>query len=172
VSSDGWHLRRLSADDRDAMAEIFNHYVDHSFAAYPDEHLSAEAMAGWIEQCGEHPTFAARDDHDQLIGFGFLRPYSALATFAATAQVTYFIAPGHTRHGIGAALLAAMENGARQHGITSILAHVSSENPGSLAFHRRHGFVECGRFHSVGVKKGRPFDVVWLQKTLSSCSTR
>ncbi|WP_243669404.1 hypothetical protein [Methanoculleus chikugoensis] len=35
-----------------------------------------------------------------------------------------------------------------------------------MRFHRRHGFVECGRFRNVGSKHGVLFDVVWMQKFL------
>ena len=95
-----------------------------------------------------------------------LRPYLPHAAFSRTAQITTFIAPEHTGQGLGTAMLQALERQARGLGLTSILAHVSSRNPGSLAFHRKHGFVECGRFRGIGVKCGKAFDVVWFQKML------
>ncbi|WP_277619444.1 GNAT family N-acetyltransferase [Methanoculleus sediminis] len=39
-------------------------------------------------------------------------------------------------------------------------------NEGSIRFHRWHEFVECGRFESVGTKRGFPFEVVWMQKEI------
>ena len=53
-------------------------------------------------------------------------------------------------------------------GIGTVLAHVSSLNEGSLRFHRRHGFRDCGRFHRVGVKRGAEFDMVWLERHLDA----
>jgi len=55
---------------------------------------------------------------------------------------------------------------AKGRGITSILAGISSRNDGSIAFHRRLGFRECGRFKAIGRKWGEDFDVVWMQRTL------
>lgn len=46
----------------------------------------------------------------------------------------------------------------------NLLASISSRNEQSLAFHRKRGFVECGRLRDVGVKFGKSFDVVWMQK--------
>jgi phosphinothricin acetyltransferase len=63
-------------------------------------------------------------------------------------------------------LLACLEKGARDKGITTILAGISSLNPGSIEFHRKKGFTECGRFRKVGRKKGHDFDTVWMQKML------
>lgn len=48
----------------------------------------------------------------------------------------------------------------------TILASISSLNQQSLSFHRRNGFVDCGRFVQVARKKGTRFDVVWMQKTI------
>ncbi|MDX2435876.1 MAG: GNAT family N-acetyltransferase [Acidobacteriota bacterium] len=52
----------------------------------------------------------------------------------------------------------------RRLGITNFLAHISSGNEGSIRFHARHGFTECGRFLKVGEKAGRTFDMVWTQR--------
>jgi len=57
-------------------------------------------------------------------------------------------------------------------GITRILAHSSSRNPGSLALHAKHGFVECGRVPSIGRKWDQPFDVVWSVKSLGDVDRR
>jgi phosphinothricin acetyltransferase len=55
---------------------------------------------------------------------------------------------------------------AKQKGIWSILASISSLNEGSINFHKKNGFIECGRFKNVGRKKGQIFDTVWMQKML------
>jgi len=43
---------------------------------------------------------------------------------------------------------------------------VTPQNDHILLFHLKHGFVECGRFHGIGKKKGKSFDVVWFEKSL------
>jgi len=163
---DGYAVEPLQRADAGGMLEIFNHYIADGFAAYPEEPLALDAMQHLLDDCADHPRLAARDEAGRLVGFAFLRPYAAYATFSRTALVTYFIASEHTGRGLGTRMLARLEREARDVGIGTMLAHVSSENPGSLAFHTRHGFVECGRFLRIGVKKGRAFDVVWFQKSL------
>ena len=83
-------------------------------------------------------------------------------------MVTYFIASGHTGAGLGTALLEDLEAQARTRGIDHLLAHVSSRNEASLAFHKRHGFVQCGCLHDVGHKHNLAFDIIWFEKDLSS----
>jgi phosphinothricin acetyltransferase len=50
--------------------------------------------------------------------------------------------------------------------VETILASISSRNEGSLRFHRKHGFRECGCFEGVGRKFDQDFDVVWMQKRI------
>lgn len=160
-------FRPLTTDDRVGVQRIINHYVEFSFAAYAEEALSLDDIVELLKDSSEFPSIAIIDDTDHVIGFGMLRPYSPLGTFASTALITYFIAPEHTRKGLGPVLLAALEQQARERGITTLLAHVSSKNDGSLRFHRRHGFEECGTFHNIGKKRGQNFDVVWFEKPLA-----
>ena len=148
------------------MRRIFNHHVANGFAAYPEKPLSEKAIVSLLHQAASHPTIAAERSDGAFLGFGFLRPYSPYSTFSETAQITCFLDPAHMRTGIGTAILRHLEEAARVRGITKILAHISSRNPGSVAFHVKHGFVECGRFPEIGRKWDEPFDVIWMAKSL------
>ncbi len=54
-------------------------------------------------------------------------------------------------------------------GIDSLAASVSSKNEESLAFHRKNGFRECGRFErAAGSKNDQDFDIVWMRRQLWS----
>ena len=149
------------------MLRIFNHYVADGFAAYPEEAVSEPVIAGLLRQTEGYPAVGVEEPTGKLLGFGFLRPYSPHSTFAETALITYFVDGSRTRQGIGTTVLRDLIDRARGQGITKILAHVSSRNPASLAFHAKHGFVECGRFPKIGRKRGEPFDVVWMIKALT-----
>ncbi|MFC2106290.1 GNAT family N-acetyltransferase [Candidatus Bipolaricaulota bacterium] len=163
-----WRLRPLQSDDVEAVRAIFNYYVAHSFAAYPEVPLSADDIRSLLASCHEYPALAAEDEHGNLIGFGFLRPYSPHDTFATIALITYFIDPTCIREGLGSAFLQRLESEAQERGITHLLAHVASRNENSLAFHRKHGFRQCGTFHGIGCKHGEYFDIVWFEKSLDA----
>lgn len=156
----------MSLDDKNAVIDIFNYYVENTFAAYPEKSVPYEFYDKFLDMCQEFPNGTLRNEYSEVVGFGMLRPYSPIPTFSMTAEVTYFIKQGHTGHGLGTALLEYLIDGGRRKGINSILASVSSLNDGSMRFHTRHGFVECGRFREVGLKQGQVFDVVYYQRML------
>lgn len=161
-----WRLRPMQPGDNESIRTIFNYYVAHSFAAYAEMPLSVDDIEIMLASTQGYPAWAAVDSGDHVIGFSFLRPYSSHATFAGTVRITTFIAAEHTGKGLGSALLARIESAARDQGITHILAHVSSLNEDSLAFHHRHGYATCGCFNGIGCKHGQTFDVVWFEKSL------
>ncbi len=161
-----YSISPISAEDRREIMDIFNYYVENSFAAYLEKKLPYEAFDMFLQVSAGYPTAAVADEKGEIVGFGMLRVHNAMPVFSQTAEVTYFIHPLHASKGIGSLLLGYLERRAREMGIRNILASISSLNPASIAFHLKHGFAECGRFRNVGRKNGRDFDTVWMQKIL------
>ena len=159
-----YSISQISNEDRKAIMDIFNHYVENSFAAYPENKLPYQAFDMFLEMSSGFPTGSIRDQNGKIVGFGMLRTHNPMPTFSQTAEVTYFIHPDHTGVGLGKMLLSFLEKGAVEKGITNILANISSLNPRSIEFHQKNGFMECGRFRKVGKKNGHEFDTVWMQK--------
>jgi len=157
-------LEKVSSEDGRQVIDIFNHYVENSFAAYPESKVPYEFFQSLLNLTRGYPFLVAKDLSGRVAGFGCLRPYSPLPTFSQAAEIANFISPEHVRKGIGQMMLDGLLQEARKMGIATILASISSLNSQSIAFHRKNGFVECGRFVGIGRKKGLKFDVVWMQK--------
>jgi L-amino acid N-acyltransferase YncA len=158
-------LETMADRHREVVVKIFNFYIHNSYAAYPDQPVEDQFFDRFMEMSRGYPTAVVRAGAE-VVGFGFLRPFHPAGTFQRTAEVTYFIMPEHVRQGLGSAMLDYFTKKAKEMGIDSILANVSSRNQESLKFHLRKGFQECGRLISVGRKFGQDVDVVWLQKRL------
>ena len=159
-------LAPLSLNDREAVIDILNYYVENTFAAYPERKLPYEFFDTFLGMCQGYPAVTVRDESGGVIGFGMLRPFNPIPAFSKTAEITYFIKPNFTGRGIGRTLLEYLVDGGRKNGLTNVLASISSLNEGSMRFHLKNGFVECGRFKGIGQKKGKIFDVVYCQLRL------
>lgn len=151
---------------RNPVIDIFNHYVTEGFAAYPENPLPYEAFDLFRKMTAGYPAYVAETRDGVVAGFGFLHPHNPMPTFAHVAEISYFLAPEACRCGIGSKILGHLLEEAPKKGISTVLASISAPNEPSIAFHVRHGFVECGRFRGVLKKKGSAVDVVWMQKTL------
>lgn len=159
-------IRSIEEWDRESIIDIFNFYVENSFAAYPESKLPYEAFDIFRQFTAGYPTGVVEDPNGKILGFAMLRPHHPLQVFSRTAEFSCFIHKDFTGSGFGEMLLFQLENEALELGIKNILASISSLNSRSIAFHARHGFIERGRFKNVGMKNGQIFDTVWMQKKL------
>ncbi|HSM50465.1 MAG TPA: GNAT family N-acetyltransferase [Thermoanaerobaculia bacterium] len=160
-------IRPVAAADWPAVAAVFNQYVRGSFAAFPAEPVPEAFLRERSAQFSAYP-FLVVETAGRVVGFGFLGPFHWAPTLQRSGEVTYFLDREHTGMGIGGRLLAELLRQGEALGVRTVLARVSSLNEGSLRFHARHGFRECGRFREVGEKEGRLFDMVWFQRELPS----
>lgn len=169
-SSGKYIIREASTEDIPKMLEVFNYYVENSFAAYIETSVGPEffqVIQSEKEQDeDERFPFYVIESESKVIGIGALRPYFPFPNFRHTGVVSYFILPAYTRKGLGSSMLDRLCTKAREKRMKSLLANVSSKNEASLNFHLKHGFIECGRFREVGTKFGKYFDIIWLQKFL------
>jgi phosphinothricin acetyltransferase len=156
-------LAPISMADRKEIVDIFNHYIETSFAAFPDHPLPYDAFDSILNKCKGFPTVTVKDGQGSVVGFGLLHTYNPFPVFSGTAELSYFIKSEWTGRGIGTMMLDYLCQKAREKGITTLLASVSSLNDQSLRFHRHKGFNQCGCFRNVGRKKNTNFDIVYMQ---------
>ena len=154
-------IRTFRETDHSPVLDIFNRFVRESFAAYPDVEVELDFIDNLLNSA---IIFRILEFEAEVIGFGFVRPFMPLPNFGHTGLLTYFILPEFTRKGMGTRLLDALIEAGRRKGLTNYLGNISARNEQSLAFHRKHGFKEVGRFSDVGAKFGESFDIVWVQK--------
>ncbi|HGJ63919.1 TPA: N-acetyltransferase family protein [bacterium] len=159
-------FERMSEEYRKEVIDIFNYYIENGFAAYPDKKLPYEFYDMFLIITKDYPAVVIKSDKDEVIGFAFIHSYSPFSVFKEAAEISYFIKEEATGQGVGKKTLDYIESEAKKLNISSILASISSLNEGSINFHAKNGFKECGRFVKIGKKFDRYFDVVWMQKTL------
>jgi L-amino acid N-acyltransferase YncA len=161
-----YSINPIIDEDREAVIDIFNYYIENSFAAFPEVMLPYKAFDMFLQISKGYPTATIKDEKGKVAGFGMLRAHNPMPAFSHAAEITYFLDPEHTGKGLGRTMLEFLEKEGLKKGITTILACISSLNPGSINFHRNNGFIECGRFRDIGKKKGEIFDTVWMQKMI------
>lgn len=158
-------IRRVEASDHCVLRDILNHYALHSTADFSDRLHTVSDIKALLDTEEWLPKYVA-EMGDEVVGFAVAYPFRPEATFADTVKFTYWLKPSFTGRGIGTMLYNQLESECRQNGIRNVLVNISSENTGSIRFHERRGFVQCGHFKGVARKLGRCFNIIWMQKEL------
>ena len=112
-----YHFAPLSEEHRQPVIDLFNHYVSHSYAAFPEVPVSYDFFNRFLEMTHGYPAIIAKEALGKVVGFAFLRPYHFAETFRRTAEITYFIQPDHIRRGLGTAFLEHLVRAARSMGL-------------------------------------------------------
>ena len=94
----------VSKEDGNAIIDIFNHYVQNSFAAYPEDLVPYPFFSIFLNMAEGYPFLVARDDKGIVLGYALLRAHSPVPVFSRTSEITCFIAAEHTGKGMGKAL--------------------------------------------------------------------
>lgn len=159
-----YKIRKFQNEDSVFVIDIFNHYIQNSFAAYSEVPIGYESIKSFKEMTKGYPFYVIETNLKKIVGFSFLRSYHRIEAFKRVAEITYFILPEHTRKGLGEKLLKLVIDDARKLGIDTLLASISSLNEASIKFHKKNGFCQCGYFKSIGRKFNEDFSMVWMQK--------
>jgi len=158
-------FENLNKEHVPEITGIYNYYVENSYAAYLEEKVTDDFFYNLLESTKSYPAYAIKAD-EKVVGFCFLRAYNQSSLFSETAEITYFIDKDYSGKRIGVIILDRIEEKAKERGICNILASISSLNDNSLKFHKKNGFIECGKFPGIGKKFGKTFDVIWMFKKL------
>jgi L-amino acid N-acyltransferase YncA len=159
-------LEPMKEEHRRPVMDIFNYFIESTFAAYPEAPLSEGVFDQFLAVSRRYPAVVVKDQGKVIVGFAFLQPYHPADSFRKTVVATYFILPEHTRKGVGVKILDAFIREARKKGLENILVNISSLNPGSIEFHRKNGFHKCGAFEDIGTKAGKKFSVIWMIRAI------
>jgi ribosomal protein S18 acetylase RimI-like enzyme len=95
----------------------------------------------------ERPPFVAVADDGRFVGMAGGRPVAERPGTAGLYGM--WVAPEARRHGIGSALIDAVEGWARSAGYTSLGLGVTMTNPSAIRLYERKGYVDIGERHPL-----------------------
>jgi phosphinothricin acetyltransferase len=162
-------IRAARPDDLPQITAISNHYVLHSAAVFGTETLTPEQRRPWFRQFaaqGPYRLFVA-EERGVIFGYAGSVPFLPGKAYAQTVEVIIFLAPGHTRRGLGTRLYRALFEALAHERLHRAYAGIVLPNRGSLYLHRRFGFQRAGLFHEYARKDGRYHSSLLMEKRLA-----
>ena len=157
-------IRPACADDAQAVCAIYDFHVAHGTASFDSAGPSAAEWAGKIAEVTAHGwPFLVAQSGGAVVGYAYAAQFRPRAAYARTCENSIYIADHARGAGIGARLLGALVNAARDCGFEQMIAVIGGGEPASVALHAKCGFVHAGRMRNVGYKFGRRLDTVYMQ---------
>ncbi len=162
-------FEKLSEQYKDEVMQIYNYYVEHTYAAYPGNKLPNKFFDKLIEEINGYPAYVVKH-MDKIVGFCFLSSYKNYKTFKETAEINCFLSYDVKGIGVGDYCLKKLEEDAKKIGIKTILAIIPTKNKLGVRYYHTNGFRTCGTISDIGTKFGESFGLVIMKKVLSELS--
>ena len=108
------------------------------------------------------------EENGQILGYAYGSLPFGRAAYRWVSASSIYLTPAAQGKGIGTKLYAALEDLLKRQGYRKTYAIITSDNPGSLRFHERTGFRFVAEFTDCGIKFGRNYSVVWMEKELKT----
>jgi phosphinothricin acetyltransferase len=160
------NIRRATAGDAQAIAEIYNESVLNSAATFDTEPKSREEREQWLARHDErHPVLVAELD-GEVAGWASITLWSDRCAYEDLAEDSLYIAEKHCGKGIGSALMKALIDEARRVKLHTLIARITGESAQSIRLHEKFGFKRVGTLKEAGRKFGRLHDVHFYQVML------
>jgi L-amino acid N-acyltransferase YncA len=160
-------VRPVAAADAEAIARIYNYYVQNSVVTFEEELISAQAMAARIAEIqGLSLPWLVAEVDGSVVGYAYARKWRERSAYRYSVETTIYLKHGHEGRGLGRALYSALLPLVRERGIHVAIGGVALPNDASVALHEKLGFEKVAEFREVGFKHDRWVDVAYWQLVL------
>jgi len=161
------NIRTASAADADAMARIYNYYIENTVITFEEEPVSSHTMATRVAevQALSLPWLVAEVEN-KVVGYAYANKWKVRSAYRHSVETTIYLEHGHEARGVGKTLYAALLPILKARGIHAVIGGAALPNGASAALHAKLGFEHVATFRQVGFKHGRWVDVAYWQLIL------
>jgi L-amino acid N-acyltransferase YncA len=160
-------VRPASAADAEAIARIYNYYIDNTVITFEEEPVSAQVMAARMAEIhGLSLPWLVAEIENAVVGYAYASKWKVRSAYRYAVETTIYLEHGREGHGIGTTLYSGLLPILRERGIHVAIGGAAVPNEASAALHEKLGFEHVATFHQVGFKHGRWVDVAYWQLVL------
>ncbi len=164
---EGPTIRDATADDAEACAAIYGHYVSSTPATFELEPPSGEEVRQRIAKCQAAHAWLVSERDGDVTGFAYGTRFAERPAYRWSSEISVYLRPGRTGAGTGTALYTELLDRLSARGLLVAFARIAQPNDASNALHVRFGFRRVGLLERVGYKLDRWHDVAIVQKDLA-----
>jgi L-amino acid N-acyltransferase YncA len=160
-------VRPASADDAEAIARIYNYYIQNSVITFEEQPVSAQDMATRVAEIQNHSLpWLVAEIGNAIVGYAYASRWKVRSAYRYSVETTIYLENGCEGRGIGTTLYSSLLSMLRERGIHVAIGGAALPNEASVALHEKLGFEHVATFRQVGFKHGKWVDVAYWQLVL------
>jgi L-amino acid N-acyltransferase YncA len=149
-------IRDAVEADLPAIVNIYNASVPTRMATADLEPVTVESRRGWFARHDprSRPLWVLEVDNEIAAWTCLSSFYEGRPAYAATAEISIYIAPQHQRKGYGKVLVRRMIEHCPKLGVTTLLAMIFDHNHPSNRMFESLGFKQMGHLPDIALLDG------------------
>ena len=160
-------VRSAAEADAEAIARIYNYYVQNTVITFEEEPVPAQVMATRVAEVQGVPLpWLVAEHGSSIVGYAYANKWKVRSAYRYSVETTIYLDHGHEGRGIGTRLYTELLRALREGGIHVAIGGAALPNEASVALHERLGFEHVATFRQVGFKHDRWVDVAYWQVLL------
>ena len=160
-------IRIATEADVPAILEIYAPYVTGTTITFEYEVPTKTEFLNRFRTITRDYPWLVWEENGEILGYAYAcRPFER-AAYSWCAEPSIYLKSAAQGRGIGRRLYLALEELLKLQGCRVLLALITGENTGSVAFHEKLGYSVCGQIHRCGWKFDRWLNVFWMEKHLN-----
>ena len=161
-------IRFAKEADIPQILDIYGPYIENTAISFEYSVPTLEEFTERFRGITAQFPWLVWEEGGRVLGYAYGSLPFGREAYRWVAASSIYLAPEIQGKGIGRALYCALESVLARQGYRRVYAIITSDNPGSLRFHEETGFVHLAQFSDCGIKFGRLYSVIWMEKVLNS----
>jgi phosphinothricin acetyltransferase len=159
-------IRPVKESDAEAIADIYNYYIENTVITFEEIPLSPAEMCARILNISANYPYLVREDEGELTGYAYVNIWKERTAYKFSAEASVYLKHGCQGKGRGKELLGNLLEAIKTTPLHVLISCITLPNEASIGMVEHFGFKKIGEFHEVGFKKDRWLDVGYWELIL------
>ena len=160
-------IRIATEQDILQMLDIYRPYVENTTYSFEYTVPTVEEFTRRFRKYTQQFPWLVWEEDGRVLGYAYGSAPFERAAYQWCSELSVYVRPDAQGRGIGRKLYEAGEEILQKQGYTLVYAIITSENEGSMEFHRKLGYKTAAVFPGCGIKMDRVLGTVWMEKRLN-----
>lgn len=168
-------IRAATENDAEGLLQIYAYYVENTAITFEYEVPSVDEFTERIRQTLRRYPYLVSEHDGVFDGYAYAGAFKGRSAYDWAVETTIYVERTARNKGIGRKLYAALEHALALQNIINLNACIGCPiiedeylTKDSVQFHEHLGYRLVGEFHKCGYKFGNWYNMVWMEKCIST----
>lgn len=167
-------IRSVKPKDTKDLLKIYSYYVENTAISFEYVTPSVKEFKKRIKTITKRFPYICLVKDGQIKGYAYANTFHARKAYDWSVELSIYVEKDSRKLGFGRMLYEELEKQLKSRGFRNLYAGIATPlredeylDFSSHKFHERMGFVKVAEFHGCGIKFGREYNLIYVEKVLS-----